>query len=451
MQTIDAARRALAEGRTSARALTDASLARVQDASGEGPRAFTRVYAEGARAAADAADSLAKAGGTPAPLAGIPISVKDLFDVAGETTLAGSVALKSAPPAAADAAIVRRLRAAGAVIVGKTNMTEFAFSGLGLNPHYGTPASPWDRKTRRIPGGSSAGAGVSVADGMALGAIGTDTGGSVRIPAAFNGVAGFKPTARRVPTAGCFPLSSTLDSIGPLAPSIACCALIDSILAGEEPAPLPVRPLAGLRFAVPQRYVLEGLDETVAAAFRRALSELSSAGARISEIVLAELEEIPRIMQKGAVVTVEAFAVHRELLAAKGQDYDPRVSGRIKQGANVNAADYYDMLRRRAELVARVSRITSDYDAILCPTVPIVAPAIAPLERDDDLYVKTNLAVLRNTTAFNFLDRCAAALPMHRAGEAPASLMIVGEPMADRALLGIAAAVEREFAAAGRK
>jgi aspartyl-tRNA(Asn)/glutamyl-tRNA(Gln) amidotransferase subunit A len=285
---------------------------------------------------------------------------------------------------------------------------------------------------------------------MALGAIGTDTGGSVRIPAAFNGIAGFKPTARRVPTAGCFPLSTSLDSIGPLAPSVACCALIDSILAGEEPAPLPERPLAGLRFAVPQRYVLDGLDDTVAAAFRRALAALSGAGARIVEMALAELEEIPRIMQKGAVVTVEAYAVHRELLAAKERDYDPRVAGRIKQGANVAAADYYDMLRRRAELIARVSRITADYDALLCPTVPIVAPAIAPLERDDDLYVKTNLAVLRNTTAFNFLDRCAVALPMHRAGEAPASLMIVGEPMADRAILGIAAAVERGFATALR-
>lgn len=442
MQTIGAARRALAEGKISARALAEAALARAQDKAGEGARAFTRLYAEGAALSAEAADRLAKAGGTPGPLAGIPVSIKDLFDVAGETTLAGSVALKSKPPAAADAAIVRRLRAAGAIIVGKTNMTEFAFSGLGLNPHYGTPASPWDRKTRRIPGGSSSGAGVSVADGMALAAIGTDTGGSVRIPAAFNGVVGFKPTARRVPTAGCFPLSSTLDSIGPLAPSVACCALVDAVIAGEEPAPLPERPFAGLRFALPQRYVVDGLDAAVAAAYSAALARLSAAGARLVEIPLAELEEIPRIMAKGALVTVEAFAVHRDLLAAEGAKYDPRVASRIRLGANAAAADYYDMIRQRADLIARVSRITANFDALLCPTIAITAPAIAPLERDDDLYVKTNLAVLRNTTAFNFLDRCAVSLPIHRPGEAPVGLMVVGEPMADRALLGVAAAIE---------
>jgi aspartyl-tRNA(Asn)/glutamyl-tRNA(Gln) amidotransferase subunit A len=442
MQTIGAARRTLAEGKVSSRALVEAALARATDKAGEGARAFTRVYAEGATAAAEAADRLAKAGGTPAPLAGIPISIKDLFDVAGETTLAGSVALKSAPPAAADAPIVRRLRAAGAVIVGKTNMTEFAFSGLGLNPHYGTPASPWDRKTRRIPGGSSSGAGVSVADGMALGAIGTDTGGSVRIPAAFNGVVGFKPTARRVPTAGAFPLSTTLDSVGPLAPSVACCALVDAVMAGEEPVPLAERPLAGLRLALPQRYVLDGLDAAVAAAYSGALSRLSAAGARLVELPLGELEEIPRIMQKGALVTVEAFAVHRTLLVAEGGRYDPRVASRIRLGANAAAADYYDMLRQRAELMERVARITRTCDALLCPTVAITAPAIAPLERDDELYVKTNLAVLRNTTAFNFLDRCAVSLPINRSGEAGVGLMIVGETMGDHALLGIAAALE---------
>jgi aspartyl-tRNA(Asn)/glutamyl-tRNA(Gln) amidotransferase subunit A len=448
MRTIGAARRALAESRISARELAEAALARAQDAAGEGARAFTRLYAEAARLAADAADSLAKAGGTAAPLAGIPVSIKDLFDVAGETTLAGSVALKSAPPAAADAVVVRRLRAAGAVIVGKTNMTEFAFSGLGLNPHYGTPSSPWDRGTRRIPGGSSSGAGVSVADGMALAAIGTDTGGSVRIPAAFNGVVGFKPTARRVPTTGCFPLSSTLDSIGPLAPSVACCALVDAVMAGEEPAPLAPRPLAGLRFVLPQRYVLDGLDSAVAAAYSGALSRISAAGARLEEIPLAELEDIPRIMAKGALVTVEAFAAHRDLLAAEGPKYDPRVASRIRLGANAAAADYYDMLRQRAGLIERVSRVTANYDAVLCPTVAITAPEIAPLERDDDLYVKTNLAVLRNTTAFNFLDRCAVSLPIHRPGEAPVGLMVVGEPMADRALLGVAAAIERALAPA---
>jgi aspartyl-tRNA(Asn)/glutamyl-tRNA(Gln) amidotransferase subunit A len=370
------------------------------------------------------------------------VAVKDNFDTYDMPTTAGSLALIGNQPPR-DAPFVARPRQAGAVIVGKTNMTEFAFSGLGLNPHYGTPASPWDRKTRRIPGGSSSGAGVSVADGMALAAIGTDTGGSVRIPAAFNGVTGFKPTARRVPTAGCFPLSSTLDSIGPLAPSVACCAVIDAVMAGVEPAPLPERAVAGLRLAVPQRYVVDGLDDKVAAAYTLALSRLAKAGARLVEVPLAELEDIPRIMQKGALVTVEAFAVHRNLLAAEGSKYDPRVANRIRLGANAAAADYYDMLRQRTDLCERVGRITSAFDALLCPTVAVVAPAIAPLERDDDLYIKTNLAVLRNTTAFNFLDRCAVSLPIHEPGSAAVGLMVVGETMADQALLGIAAALEQ--------
>jgi aspartyl-tRNA(Asn)/glutamyl-tRNA(Gln) amidotransferase subunit A len=250
----------------------------------------------------------------------------------------------------------------------------------------------------------------------------------------------------RIPTAGTFPLSTTLDSIGPLAPSVACCALIDAVMALEDPAPLPERPVAGLRLAAPQRYLLDGLDATVARAYGDALSRLSAAGARISEIPLAELEEVPRLMQKGALVTIEAYAIHRALLADRESDYDRRVASRIKMGAGVSAADYYDLLRNRTDLVARVSRITADYDALLCPTVPVVAPALAPLEQDDDLYLKTNLQILRNTTAFNILERCAASLPIQAPGDAPVGLMVVGERMGDRALLGIAAAIERTLA-----
>ncbi len=442
MMTIAEAQRGLAAGTTSARALLDRALARAEDKNGEGARAFTRFYTEQAIAAAEASDGLRKLGVAQGPLAGIPIAIKDLFDVAGETTLAGSVVRKSAPPAASDAAIVARLRAAGAVIHGKTNMVEFAFSGLGLNPHYGTPASPWDRKTRRIPGGSSSGAGVAVADGMALAAIGTDTGGSVRLPAAFNGIAGFKPTARRVSTAGCFPLSPTLDSIGPLAASVGCCALIDAVMAGEALDCPSGPPVSGLRLLAPQRYLLDGLDEAVARDYGRALSALSAAGAKIFEAPLAELEEIPRIMSRGPLVTVEAFAVHRALLATNERDYDRRVASRIKLGGAMSAADYYEVLRARAALIARISQVTAAYDALICPTVAVVAPAIAPLEASDELYLKSNLQVLRNTTAFNILDRCAMALPMHRPGEAPTSLMLVGEPMADKALLAVAAAIE---------
>src|SRR6476661_5295344 len=223
----------LAAGRTSSRKLTDEAIARIEDPKGEGSRAFMKVYKQQAIAAADASDAQRKAGLVPGPLAGIPVSIKNLCNVAGETTLAGSKALDDAPPAKADAPVVARLRAAGAVIVGSTNMSEFAFSGVGINPHYGTPGNPWDRK--RIPGGSSSGAAVSAADGQCVVAIGTDTGGSVRIPSALCGLVGFKPTQKRVPLDGAFPLSTTLDSIGPLANSVACCAITDAIMAGEEP------------------------------------------------------------------------------------------------------------------------------------------------------------------------------------------------------------------------
>src|SRR5438874_12202294 len=213
----------LAAGRTTSRELVEAALDRIADPAGEGVRALLKVYGREARAVADAQDQLRQSGYVASPLAGIPVSIKDLFDVAGEVTLAGSKALDDRPPATADAPVVARLKAAGAIIIGRTNMTEFAFSGVGINPHYGTPGNPYDRSL--IPGGSSSGAAVSVGDGQAVVAIGTDTGGSVRIPAAFCGIAGFKPTQYRVSRDGAVPLSTTLDSIGPLANSIACCAI----------------------------------------------------------------------------------------------------------------------------------------------------------------------------------------------------------------------------------
>src|SRR6266446_173988 len=262
----------LGAGRTTSRELVEAALGRLADPAGEGVRAFLKVYEREARAAADAQDRLRAAGYVATPLAGLPVSIKDLFDVAGEVTLAGSTALDDAPPATADAPIVARLKAAGAVIIGRTNMTEFAFSGVGINPHYGTPGNPYDRSL--IPGGSSAGAPVSVADGMAAVAIGTDTGGSVRIPAALCGLVGFKPTQYRVPREGATPLSTTLDSIGPIGVSVACCALTNAVMAGEPPeAPAPIG-IDGLRLGIPQTVMLDDLEEAVAGAFERAVSSL---------------------------------------------------------------------------------------------------------------------------------------------------------------------------------
>src|ERR1700733_4857638 len=324
MRTIEHHPDALAAGLTTRRTLVEESLARIADPSGEGARAFTKVHANAARVMADAMDALRRAGRTPSRYAGIPVALKDLFDIAGEPTPAGSRVLADAPPATAHAPVVQRMLAAGFVPVGRTNMTEFAFSGLGINPHYGTPLAPWDRTAARIPGGSSSGTAVSVSDGMAIAGLGTDTGGSCRIPAAFCGIVGYKPTARRVPITGVLPLAPSLDSVGPLAPSVACCAEIDAILAGETPAaPIPAN-LNGLRLAVPGNMVLDGMDDTVAARFNKAMSTLSAAGARIEKIHFADLAELPAVNAKGGFAASEGYAWHRRLLASRGSGYDPR-------------------------------------------------------------------------------------------------------------------------------
>jgi aspartyl-tRNA(Asn)/glutamyl-tRNA(Gln) amidotransferase subunit A len=321
-------------------------------------------------------------------------------------------------------------------------MTEFAFSGLGINPHYGTPSSPWDRASQRIPGGSSSGTAVAVADGMAAAGLGTDTGGSCRIPASFCGVVGYKPTARRVPIEGVLPLAPSLDSIGPLAPSVACCAAIDAILAGEAPeAPSPL-PLAGLRLTVPANMVQEGMDLTVANAFDRALSVLSAAGARISRTHFAAFDEVPTVNAKGGFAASEAYAWHRRLLASHGSLYDPRIRVRIARGEHMSAADYIDLLNARRRLIADFNRETASFDAVVMPTTPIIAPRIADLE-DERAYNSQNLLILRNTALANFFDRCSISLPCHRPGEAPVGLMLTGETMGDKRLFSIAAAVEQ--------
>ena len=364
--------------------------------------------------------------------------MKDLFDVAGDITRAGSKVLANAAPAKTDASVVRRLRQAGAIIIGRTNMVEFAFSGLGLNPHYGTPKNPWDRATGRIPGGSSSGAAVSVSDGMAAMGLGSDTGGSVRIPAALCGLTGFKPTARRIPTDGTFPLAS----IGPIARDVACCALVDSILAGEAPQVPAAPPLKGLRLGVVQDYVLDGLDSGVAEAFGKALARLSQAGAMVSDLRFEALRRLPQINQKGGLVVAEAYAIHRELIARRGDEYDPRVASRALRGADISAADYIDLLTQRIAMIADSARQALPYDALLMPTVIIVAPAIAPLQTDDQLYGKTNLAMLQNPSLVNFLDGCALSIPCQEPGAAPVGLMVVGQSGDDRRLFSVGLALE---------
>jgi aspartyl-tRNA(Asn)/glutamyl-tRNA(Gln) amidotransferase subunit A len=442
MQTLAQVARDLAD-RTSSRSLVEACLAKIAEPGGEGARVFLKVHADQARATADYIDTLRRHGAPPSRYAGIPISVKDLFDMAGDVTTAGSVALRDTAPAARDAPVVARIRAAGFIPIGRTNMTEFAFSGLGINPHYGTPRNPFDRAGARMPGGSSSGAAVSVTDGMALGGLGTDTGGSCRIPAAVCGIVGYKPTARRVPTEGVLPLSFTLDSIGPLAATVACCAALDAVMAGIEPDDVAAFSLDGLRLAAPQTMVLDEMDATVSHAYGAALSRLSRAGAKIIDIPLAELDGIARLNRRGGFACAEAYAWHHQLIASKGALYDQRVLVRILRGKEHDAVHYIELMRERADLIRRFAAVSQQYDALVMPTVPIIAPPLAALDADE-AYRSVNLKVLRNPTIANVLDRCAISIPCHRVGEAPVGLMLMGEHGEDRRLFAIAAAIEAE-------
>lgn len=433
---------ALAAGRTSSRELVESALARIMDAQGEGARAFLKIYAETARAEADHADRLRRAGIVRSPVDGLPVSVKDLFDVGGDVTRAGSKLLADAPAAKADAPAVARLRAAGAVVVGRTNMVEFAFGTTGLNPHYGTPRNPWDRRTGRVPGGSSSGAAVAQADGMCVMALGTDTRGSIRQPAALCGVTGFKPTACRVPREGAFPLSYTLDSVGPLANSVECCAAYDAVLAGEDPTPLPDRPVRGLRLLLPRSSLLDDLDAAVGRSFEDALAKLSAAGAAISELPVAAFDRQAEYFKNGGFAGAEAYAIHRRW-ADRLDEYDPRIAKRVMLGKDIGAADYIELGRMRSAYMQQVGALLAPFDAFVMPTTPCIAPTIAEVDRSDDDYFRWNMRILKNVGVVNFLDGCAATLPCHEPGSAPVGLSVCGVAGSDRRVLAAAAAVER--------
>ncbi|EFE96135.1 amidase [Serratia odorifera] len=437
----------LACGEFTSRRLTAEALACIDDPQGEGARAFIRVYHAWAQQQAAESDRRRAAGQALSPLDGVPVSIKDLFDVAGEATTGGSRVLTDAAPAQRHAAVVARLLQAGVVIVGKTNMTEFAYSGLGINPHYATPANPWQRAARRIPGGSSSGAAVAVADGMGFGAIGSDTGGSVRIPAAFCGLTGYKPSACRIDMAGVQPLSPSLDSVGVIAHGVADCVALDAAIAERalEPQTLP---LAQARFAVPQTLVLDDLDDAVATAFDRALQRLTLAGARIDALPCSEFAELAAINASGGFTALESWQWHQTLIASQAADYDPRVLSRIRRGATLGEGDRQRLQQQRGDWQRRVAATLEGYDALLMPSVPFIAPTIAELEADEALYFRVNGAALRNPSVINFLDGCAVSLPMQPPGSAPIGLMVAGLPQQDQALLGWALSIERCLAGA---
>lgn len=439
MTTIAELARKLAEGRTSSEALVNDALTRIEAHRTAGGTAYISVDADSSLNAARASDLARASGYVPSALAGLPVSIKDLFDVAGQVTAAGSQLLADAPPARHDAVVVERLRAAGAILLGRTNMSEFAFSGLGWNPHYGTPLTPCAEG--RIAGGSSSGAAVSVALGMAVAGLGTDTGGSIRIPAAFCNLVGFKPSASRVPMTGTFPLAASLDSVGALSNSVADCILLDQILSGQS---LDTRaaPLAGLRLAVTRDVVLDQLDATVAAAFERSLDLLAKAGASIRWFDFPELHQLPRINAAGGLTAAEAWQGHRQWLEGdRSEAYDPRVAQRIRRGAAISAADYLDIQAERQRLISVARERLGDADAWLLPSVAIVPPKLADLA-DDAAFFATNGLVLRNTSVLNFLDGCALSLPCQRGDELPVGLSIAGLQGQDARVLQVSRSIE---------
>jgi len=440
--TIENLASALAAGRTTSRRLVEECLSAIDTAAEPQQATFLSVAREKALAAADGIDRLRAAGTPPSRYAGIPISIKDLFDIEGEVSSAASRVLSDAAPATRDATAVARLKAAGFIVMGRSNMTEFAFSGLGINPHFGTPAAPWDRNVPRIPGGSSSGAAVSVAAGMAYIGLGSDTGGSCRIPAALNGIVGYKPSKQRIPTEGAVPLSTSLDSVGPLANSVRCCAIVDAVLSGEPLDRLDDYPLDGLRLGVPETLVLDGLEPAVARAFDAALAKLSVAGAKITRLPVPEFAQVPVINAKGGLTAAESYAWHRPLIEAKADLYDPRVLLRIKRGAAQTAADYIDLLAARRSLIASFTQRMEAYDVLVMPTVPMIAPPIADLD-DEEAYTRVNLLLLRNPTFINMIDGCAISIPCQAKGDAPVGLMLARPNGGDRRLFGIALAVER--------
>jgi amidase/aspartyl-tRNA(Asn)/glutamyl-tRNA(Gln) amidotransferase subunit A len=415
--------------------------------------AFLRLDAAAARASARAVDAAFALGAPLPPLAGLAVSAKDLFDVAGQTTAAASRLLRDAPPAERDAPAVARLRAAGAALVGRTHMTEFAFSGVGLNPHHRTPANvpmaALDPRVPRIPGGSSSGAATSVAGGAAWAALASDTGGSIRIPAALQGLVGFKGTAGRVPTAGALPLSTTLDTVGAITHSVRDAVLLHEILAAR-PVPLAGRPLGATRFALPTTLMLDALEPAVAAAFDRAMAALSAAGARIESLPLAPLAELGPLTAHGGFSAAESWAWHRHRLAEHEADYDPRVALRIRRGAAMSAADYLDLHTARRDWITRMEAALRGFDALLSPTVPLLAPPVAELEASDEAFFHANALLLRNPSVVNLLDGCALSLPCHRSGTAPVGLMLWHGRERDDALLDTALAVEAALQAETR-
>ncbi len=383
------------------------------------------------------------------PLAGIPIALKDLFNVRNECTLAGSIVRKHyAQPEAQDAEVVAPLRAAGLLFLGRTNMSEFAFSGIGKNPHYGTPLSIWDRETGRLPGGSSSGSAVAVAEGIVAAALGSDTAGSCRIPAAFNGVVGVKPSHGRMSLNGIFPLSPTLDAPGPLAVDVDSCFILDQLMSGRLPPSntLPVLQPAELKtmnLLIPGARVMEDLDDEVRVAFERSVEALGATGVSIHETPMPVLDHCDDFFLERPIVVYEVWLHHREMLEQHLEEYDPFVGLRMSAGAEISAEEQQRRYRERGQIVETFNKQfeSLQVDALLYPSVACIPPTIAETD-DEDNARRVNLRCLRNTATVNYFDGCSISLPCHRPGEPPVGLMLSATNGSDESLYQVAAAIE---------
>ena len=431
----------LDSGGVSTRELVLDCLNKIKCSNGQGANAFLLVNEAEALASADSQDILRKAVVPIGPLAGVTISIKDLFDVVGQVTTSGSKVLRANAPALQDAEVIAKLRQAGSIFMGRTNMTEFAYSGLGINPHYGTPLNPFDRNTQRISGGSTSGGAISVSDGMVSIALGSDTGGSCRIPAALCGLVGYKSTARRYSMKGVLPLSKSLDSIGVIASSVDCCRRVDGVLAEASTSKMPSIALKNLKVGVLRNEVLNGMDEVVERAYLKALNALIIAGVSIHTVDSTIISEVVALQGQQKIVSVEAYANLEGVMTKSFGDIDPRVSSRISKGKEVSSATYIQIVNERARLIAMWGHEFSNDDIWIMPTVPVIAPKMSDFENDNE-YFRLNGLILRNPGIFNFLDGCAISIPCHGLESAPVGLMLVSPGGNDEKLLAIASLLE---------
>lgn len=409
---------------------------------------FIATTAGLAREQAERSAARLRAGKAASAWDGVPLAWKDNIDVAGTITTAGSALRRDEPPARQDSAVAAHARVAGMVTLGKTNLSEFAYTALGLNPHYGTPRNPRAMDQPRAPGGSSSGSAVAVAAGLAPAAIGTDTGGSVRTPAAFNGLVGFKPAPGRYDMRGVFPLSASLDTVGFFVRHAVDCLGMDAMLRGsaiEPTQPDPAAALPGLKLVVPENAALDDLEPAVAASFERAIERLREAGAHITRRRVPELDAVRTLVERhGALASAEAYAAHRTLLDdPRHAAMDPFVARRILAGKSMGEADVTALRLGRAELARTLAAALGAGTLLAMPTVPHVAPPLKALQADPAYFAAVNLRTIRNTSMGNLLDLCGLTLP-GGPGEAgmPTGVMFCAAAGGEPGLLARAPALE---------